>query len=81
VPDGFLRVPRDLIRAAERLRLTDLIAASFPIAAGIPIAVTGLALPTPYNHVFHATGTLTVVAGAFILVRQAVRYANRAKVP
>ena len=74
--DGFARVIRDLIRTAERLRLRDLIAASFPTGAGIPIAVTGLALPLPYNHAFHIVGTLTVTAGAVILVRQALRYAK-----
>jgi len=58
-----------------KLRLADLIVASFPVALGIPVVITGASTTTPpYNHILCISGILMIVGGGILLVYRAAKY-------
>lgn len=75
---GFLK---EIIRAGRQLGLSDLIAASFPAALGMPIAITGAALPWPYNHVLLSGACTMIVSGGGLLIYRAFKHTESRRRP
>jgi hypothetical protein len=61
-------VLKALIQAAVKLKLRAQIKVSFFFGWAIPIAVTALILPTPYNQIFFSVASALLVIGAIALV-------------
>lgn len=57
-----------LIKAAVNLKLRAQIKVSFFFAWAIPIALTGLAIPSHYNEIFFGSGSALAVTGVIALI-------------
>jgi len=57
-----------LINAAVKLKLRSQIRASFFLGWAIPIALTGKALPWPYDQAFYSAGTVLAILGVCVLL-------------
>jgi hypothetical protein len=57
-----------LISAAVKLKLRRQIKASFFLAWAIPIALTGRALPGPYDQLFFSVGAALAMLGVLVLL-------------
>jgi hypothetical protein len=57
-----------LISAAVKLKLRRQIKASFLLGWAIPIALTGRALPGPYDQLFFGTGAVLAMLGVLVLL-------------
>jgi hypothetical protein len=64
-PDAVLKA---LINAAVKLKLRAQIKVSFLLGWAMPIALTGLKLPSPYNQIFLGAGSVLAVLGVIALV-------------
>ncbi len=64
-----------LIAAAVILKLRPQIRASFFFAWAVPIALTGKALPWPYDQIFYIAGA--VLAGSGVIVLLAVQFVGK----
>jgi hypothetical protein len=65
-----------LFNAAVKLKLRSQIRASFFLAWAVPIGLTGLALPSPYNQLFFGAGAALAVLGVLVLL--AVQFTDEA---
>jgi hypothetical protein len=62
------RIMQGLISAAVKLKLRRQIKASFFLGWAIPIALTGRALPWPYDQLFFSAGAALAILGVLVLL-------------
>lgn len=62
------RIIQALISAAVKLKLRRQIKASFFLGWAIPIALTGRALPRPYDQLFFSAGAALAMLGVLVLL-------------
>jgi hypothetical protein len=62
------RIIQALISAAVKLKLRRQIKASFFLGWAIPIALTGRAIPGPYDQLFFGTGSALAMVGVLVLL-------------
>jgi hypothetical protein len=61
------RLIEAVIAAAVKLKLRHQIRASFFFGWGIPVALSGRALPWPYDQLFYAAGAALAILGVLVL--------------
>lgn len=68
MPLNIDRIIEALISASVKLKLRPQIRASFFLGWALPIALTGRALPWPYDQAFFAAGSSLAVLGVLVLL-------------